>query len=57
VRKISATRAANAGVTVAQLKALFGWTNDVMPSLYTLSADHHKLALDAIGKLDLRNKK
>lgn len=57
VRKISATRAANAGATVAQLKALFGWTDDVMPSLYTRSADRRKLALDAISKLDLRNKK
>jgi len=35
VRKISATRAANAGAKVAQLKALFGWTDDEMPSLYT----------------------
>ena len=30
VRKISATRAANAGATVAELKALFGWTDDVI---------------------------
>ena len=31
VRKISATRAANAGANVVELKALFGWTDDVMP--------------------------
>jgi Phage integrase family. len=30
VRKISATRAANAGANVAELKALFGWTDDVI---------------------------
>lgn len=51
VRKISATRAANAGATVAQLKALFGWTDDVMPSLYTKSADRVRLAKEAITKL------
>ncbi|CAM1657311.1 Integrase [Bartonella apis] len=51
VRKISATRAANAGATVAQLKALFGWTDDVMPSLYTKSADRARLAKEAITKL------
>jgi len=51
VRKISATRAANAGATVAQLKALFGWTDDVMPSLYTRSADRVRLAKEAIRKL------
>ena len=31
LRKISATRAANAGANVVELKALFGWTDDVMP--------------------------
>jgi len=56
VRKISATRAANAGATVAQLQAIFGWTDDDMPSLYTRSADRRRLAMDAIGKLE-RNKK
>jgi len=51
VRKISATRAANAGATVAQLKALFGWTDDQMPSLYTQEADRRRLSRDAIAKL------
>jgi len=55
VRKISATRAANAGATVAQLKALFGWTDNDMPSLYTQTADRRKLARDAIEKLTINS--
>lgn len=47
VRKIAATTAANNGATVAQLKALFGWTDDAMPSLYTKTADRERLAIDA----------
>ena len=35
VRKIAATRAANAGATVAQLEAIFGWSGGRMASLYT----------------------
>src|SRR4029079_16578981 len=38
VRKIAATRAANAGATVAQLEAIFGWTGGTMASHYTRSA-------------------
>ncbi|WP_254472631.1 MULTISPECIES: tyrosine-type recombinase/integrase [unclassified Bartonella] len=51
LRKLAATRAANSGATVSQLKALFGWTNDAMASLYTKSADRKRLALEAIKKL------
>lgn len=51
VRKIAATRAANAGATVAELEALFGWTGGTMASLYTRSADRRRLASQAIGKL------
>ncbi|MBB4077007.1 hypothetical protein GGR08_001323, partial [Bartonella fuyuanensis] len=29
----------NSGATVSQLKAIFGWTEDQMASLYTKSAD------------------
>lgn len=47
VRKIAATTAANNGATVAQLKALFGWTSDSMAALYTKSADRDRLARDA----------
>ncbi|MHC5307562.1 tyrosine-type recombinase/integrase [Bartonella sp. LJL80] len=52
VRKISATRAANAGATVAQLKALFGWEADNMAAHYTKSADRRRLAKEAIRKLE-----
>ncbi|WP_375633775.1 MULTISPECIES: tyrosine-type recombinase/integrase, partial [unclassified Bartonella] len=51
LRKLAATRAANSGATVSQLKALFGWTNDSMASLYTKSADRKKLSLESIQKL------
>lgn len=47
VRKIAATTAANNGATVAQLKALFGWTNDAMPALYTKGADRERLGREA----------
>ena len=52
LRKAGATRAAENGATVAQLRALFGWRDDQMPSLYTRSADTAKLAIEAAGKLE-----
>jgi integrase len=52
VRKIAATRAANAGATVPQLEAIFGWTGGHMASLYTRSADRQRLAREAMSKLD-----
>lgn len=51
VRKIAATRAANAGATVAQLEAIFGWQGGVMASLYTRSADRRRLSIEAAHKL------
>ena len=51
VRKIAATRAANAGATVAQLEAIFGWSGGRMAALYTKAADRRKLAADAVVKL------
>lgn len=56
VRKSGATRAANAGATVAELEALFGWHGGGMASLYTRSADRRRLATGAISKLE-RNAK
>lgn len=47
VRKIAAATAANNGATVAQLKALFAWDNDAMPSLYTRTADRERLGREA----------
>jgi hypothetical protein len=51
VRKIAATRAANAGATVAQLEAIFGWRGGTMASLYTRTADRRRLALESMHKL------
>ncbi|EYS94627.1 hypothetical protein H704_00822 [Bartonella bacilliformis Peru38] len=51
LRKLAATRAANSGTTVLQMKALFGWTEDSRASLYPKSADRKKLALESIKKL------
>jgi integrase len=51
IRKLAATRAANAGATEPQLKAIFGWTNSRMPSLYTQAADRRRLAKEAMHKL------
>jgi integrase len=51
IRKLAATRAANAGATESQLKAIFGWTNSRMPSLYTQAADRRRLAKEAMHKL------
>ena len=51
VRKIAATRAANAGATVAQLEAIFGWSGGRMASLYTRSADRERLARSAMHLL------
>jgi integrase len=54
-RKIAATRAAEAGATVPQLNAIFGWTGTSMASLYTQAADRKRLALEAMAKVQGRN--
>jgi integrase len=51
LRKVAATRAANAGATVAELKAIFGWSSDSMAGLYTRGADRRRLARQAMHKL------
>jgi integrase len=51
VRKIAATRAAEAGATVAQLEAIFGWQGGTMAALYTRAADRRRLAKDAMHLL------
>lgn len=51
VRKIAATRAANAGATVAQLEAIFGWQGGTMASLYTRTANRRRLALESAHML------
>jgi integrase len=52
LRKVGATRAANAGATVAELEAIFGWSGGRMASLYTEAADRTRLAKAAMTKLD-----
>jgi hypothetical protein len=44
-------KAANAGATVAELEAIFGWTGGRMASLYTRAADRRQLAQRAMHKL------
>lgn len=51
LRKAGATRAAEAGATHAQLRAMFGWTDDNMPLRYTRSADRARLATDVADSL------
>ena len=51
LRKTAATRAANAGATVPELEAIFGWSGGRMASHYTRSADRRRLAERAMHKL------
>ena len=51
VRKIAATPAANAGATVAELEAIFGWSGGKMASLTLAAADRQRLAKRAMHKL------
>jgi integrase len=52
LRKAGATRASENGATTAQLKAIFGWTDDKMPSLYTRTADRARMAASGMDKLE-----
>jgi integrase len=51
VRKLSATRVAEAGATVAELEAMFGWNGGTMASLYTKSANRKRLSASGAGKI------
>lgn len=51
LRKAAARRLAEAGASVAQLEAVFGWTGGAMASHYTKSADRRRLAREAMSKL------
>jgi integrase len=46
----AAARAANAGATVAELEAIFGWQGGTMAALYTRAADRRRLAQGAMHK-------
>jgi integrase len=52
LRKAGASRAAENGATNEQLKAIFGWADDKMPSLYTRSANRARLAASAMKTLE-----
>lgn len=51
VRKLAATIAAEAGATVNELEARFGWTGGTMASHYTKKADRRRLGLQAAEKI------
>jgi integrase len=55
LRKLCATRAAEAGLTVAEIEALFAWEGGRMASHYTKSANRRALAIQAAGKMANRN--
>ena len=44
LRKLAATRAADADATIWQLNAMFGWTGTKMAMRYTQAADRKRLA-------------
>jgi integrase len=52
LRKLAATRFAEAGASEAELDARFGWTGRKMASLYTKRAERRRLALQADDRLD-----
>ncbi len=51
LRKAGATRAAEAGATLHELNAIFGWSGMKMAGHYTEKADRARLAARAMGKL------
>ncbi len=56
LRKAGATRAAENGATTTQLKAMFGWTDDNMPSLYTKTVDRSWSAASGMSKLEKKSR-
>jgi len=50
LRKIAATRAAEAGATVNELEAMFGWEGATMALYYTRSANRRLLAMKGWGR-------
>lgn len=51
LRKLAAIRAAEAGATVDELDALFGWSGGRTSSIYTRKADRKRLARRAMDKI------
>ncbi len=52
LRKAGATRAAENGASIVELRAMFGWTSDQMPALYTKAADRARMAGTGMTKLE-----
>lgn len=52
LRKAAATRLAEAGATIHELNAVFGWSGTSMASHYTLAANRKTLADSAAKKLE-----
>jgi len=52
LRKLAATRAAEAGLSVAELESVFGWSGGTMASHYTKTADRKRLARQAWEKME-----
>jgi integrase len=50
LRKIAATKAAEAGATVMELEAMFGWTGGKMALHYAKSANRRRLAMSGWGR-------
>lgn len=50
VRKLAATRLADAGATVHELEAVFGWHGGTMAALYTKDANRRRLVESAMQK-------
>ena len=51
LRKLAATRAADAGATIWQLNAMFGWTGTKMASHYTQAFERKRAAREGFKKL------
>lgn len=51
LRKYAATALAEAGATVAELEAIFGWQGGRMASHYTRSVDRERMALSGMAKI------
>jgi hypothetical protein len=56
IRKIAAQRCAEAGASVNELNAIFGWSGTKMALRYAEAADRKRLAATGMAKLRRRNK-
>ena len=56
IRKATATLAAENGATTTELKSMFGWVDDNMPTLYTRTADRAKTATTGMAKIERKPK-